>query len=156
MKPARTTAGYTLLELMIVVAIIMVLAAVMLPRTDMELSGQLQSVAEVVAGDMEYARSLAVANSDTYQITFSPSGNSYVLQYSGSNNALKTLPQVPFRQAGDAATQQTTSLASLPNMGPQVALLAVGANSNGSWQPTRRKTPSALFSRAWEATALRA
>jgi hypothetical protein len=65
-----------------------------------------------------------VANNDQYTVTFSGSGNSYTLQYSGSNPALVNLPSTPWRSPTDPASRQIQRLADLPSVTASVNLVA--------------------------------
>ena len=95
--------AFTLLELLLVVAIVGILVGVLLPNMQPAVYDQLRSTAQIVATDLAYARSLAVANNDNYRITFDLNANQYVLTHSGTNAALNTLPKTPFSSPGDPA-----------------------------------------------------
>ena len=70
------------------VAVVAVLAAIVLPSSQPAVVDQLRAVAQIVATDLAYARSLAVANNSNYKVTFDVKGNQYVMTYSGTNPAL--------------------------------------------------------------------
>jgi type II secretory pathway pseudopilin PulG len=119
----------TLVELLVTLAVIAILAAVIIPHMGTQIPEQLEAAAEIVAADLEYARSLAVANGSNYRITFDPATERYYLQHSGSNTLLAVLPPSPFRQNDDPPDRQTTRLADLPLAQPVVRLEAVVAGS---------------------------
>jgi prepilin-type N-terminal cleavage/methylation domain-containing protein len=121
-RPAR---GLSLIELLLAVAILSILAAALLPQLGQQVPDQLLAAAEVVAADLEYSRSLAVANASTYRIAFSPSENRYELRHSGANTLLHVLPRSPFRASSDTLDRQTTDLDELPLMQPAVELVRV-------------------------------
>jgi Tfp pilus assembly protein FimT len=121
----RRTAAFTLLELLLVVIILALLAAVLLPSMEPSLYDQLRSAAQIVATDLAYARSLAVANNDAYKITFNLNANQYVLKHSGGNAALNQLPKTPFSTPADPSDQHIVDLDNLPNVGATVFLAAV-------------------------------
>jgi prepilin-type N-terminal cleavage/methylation domain-containing protein len=121
----RHRGGFSLLELLIVVALMSIIASVAVPSAAPSIGVQLTSTAEVVAGDLAYGRSLAVLNNDTYQLLFDLTDNQYTLEYSGSNPALATLPPNPFHASQDAATQFIVRLAQLPRLGAPAALYDV-------------------------------
>jgi type II secretory pathway pseudopilin PulG len=115
----------TLLELLLTIAVLSILAAALIPQLTGELPERLDAAAQIVAADLDYARSLAAANDSTYKVTFQPPLNCYYLQHSGSNTLLNALPRSPFRQHDDPPDQCTTRLADLPVPEPGVRLLGV-------------------------------
>ncbi len=120
----RSRPGYTLIEMLIVVSILLIFAGLVIPSSSQTSYDQLLSAARVLASDLAYARSLAVTNNDQYTVTFSGSGNSYTLQYSGANPALVNLPITPFRIPTDPPSQQIQRLADLPEVTASVNLVA--------------------------------
>ena len=120
--------GLSLIEVLITLAVISVLAALLIPQMGQQIPDQLTAVAEIVAADLEYARSLAVVNDTKYQITFEPAQNRYVLRHSGANTLLHVLPTSPFRLTTDAPDEQTTNLDELPISLPPVRLRTVVHN----------------------------
>jgi prepilin-type N-terminal cleavage/methylation domain-containing protein len=121
----RHRSGFSLLELLIVVTLLSIIAAVALPSAAPSITVQLSSAAEVVAGDLAYGRSLAVLNNDTYQFLFDLVDNQYTLEYSGSTPALTTLPPNPFHASQDSASQFVVRLGQLPHVGVPVSLYDV-------------------------------
>jgi hypothetical protein len=103
-----------------------ILAAVMIPLFGSQIPSQLESAAAVVAADVDYAHSLAVANGSNYRLTFAPANNQFYLQYAGTNSLLSVLPPSAF-SPGDPADRRTTNLNDLPISSPKVILL--GAES---------------------------
>lgn len=120
----RSAAGFSLLEVLLVVTIVGILAAIVLPSAQPSVYDQLRSTARIAATDLAYARSLAVAYNDKYTITFDTKGNRYVLKHSGANAALNTLPVTPFSAPGDTTTEHAVALDDLPHVGPTVRLIA--------------------------------
>src|SRR4051812_13895118 len=95
----RARGGFSLFELLIVVAILGILSAVALPYLSSDVPQQLQMAADAVAGDCEYVRGLAVANNSSYRITFNLAQNSYTFQHTGSSGGLNKLPTSPYHAA---------------------------------------------------------
>ncbi|MEN6367460.1 MAG: GspH/FimT family pseudopilin [Thermoguttaceae bacterium] len=120
-----TSAGFTLLELLLVVMIVGILAGLALPDARPSVYDQLRSTAQLMCTDLAYARSLAVTHDSTYRVAFDPSANRYVLTHVGSDASLNVLPKSPFACSGDAATQQIVDLDELPRAGPKVRLASV-------------------------------
>jgi len=117
--------------MLLTIAVLAILAAVLIPQISSDIPERLDAAAQVVAADLDYARSLAVSNDSKYRITFEPNANRYVLRHSGSQVALNTLPRSPFRAVSDAADQQTTNLSDLPLPRPVVRLAAVVRMQSG-------------------------
>jgi prepilin-type N-terminal cleavage/methylation domain-containing protein len=165
LRPGRHSAGYSLVELLIVVTLIGIMAGLLLPTTNPSIRDQLQMAAEILAGDVAYARNLAVANGSQYRLTFDSTNQQYVLQHSGTNTALNTLPYSPYRLSTDSATQQTTRFAELPHVGAPVRIHAVSANSTpvttvtdlefGPLGQTTRTTETVIWLAAGTGTATR-
>ena len=124
-RPPRFRSGLTVVEMLIVVLLMSILAAVTLPTAMPSLHEQLVAAAQIVAADLSYGRSLAVLNNDTYQFLFDRADNQYTLQYAGGNSALATLPPSPFQSPQDPATQYVVRLGQFPHVGVPVALYDV-------------------------------
>jgi prepilin-type N-terminal cleavage/methylation domain-containing protein len=127
LKRRHPTTGFTLIELLLVVALMSLVAGMLIPNTQVSARDQLESTAELLAGDLALARSLAVAGDSQYSITFDLSQNRYTLEHVGTNTALDTLPSSPFAVAGDPATQYIVRIDNLPRMGGNVRLQLVRA-----------------------------
>lgn len=118
--PAR---GFSLMEMMVVLTILGILAAVTIPYFETTAADQLQAAATVLVADIDYARSLAIANGSDYRLTFQPASNQYQLTHSGSNSLLHALPSSPFKSATDTAITQTTRIDHLPLGSGELKLL---------------------------------
>ena len=123
MKTSRPSAGFSLLELLIVITIMSIMAGLIAVNSTTNTRDQLQGTAEIVAGEIAYARSLAVTNNDNYLLTFDATNGQFVLTHSGTNGAFNTLPMTAFRSPQDTATQHVVNLDALPNLGTAVHLL---------------------------------
>lgn len=126
----RRPAAFTLLELLLVLAVLGVLIGVAMPRGEPSLYEQLRASARIVAAELAYARSLAVDNDSTYRVTFDVAANRLVLEHSGGNSTLNKLPRTAFHLPSDPPNQHIVALADLPNLGIPIQL--VGAASGTS------------------------
>ena len=122
---SRPRRGLTLVEILITVAILGILAAAIIPQFGATAPDQVRGAAQIVAADMEYARSLAISNSSTYLITFSESRNSYTLTHSGTNTSLDDLPDNPFRRPSDDPKSLIVLLSDFPHVGSSVTIAAI-------------------------------
>jgi prepilin-type N-terminal cleavage/methylation domain-containing protein len=129
MPDCRRIAGFSLLELLIVVALVGILAAIALPSAQPAAVEQLRSTARIMAADLALARGLAVANNSKYRVTFQFSENRYVIEHSGTNTALNQLPRSPFAARNDPTNKYIVDLDELPRVGALVRLIAAGASS---------------------------
>jgi type II secretion system protein H len=70
-RPERIArAGFTLVELMIVLVVLAIIAAVVLPNIGSSADTQVTSAARVVAGDLELARSMALTTQRPHALVF--------------------------------------------------------------------------------------
>ena len=122
--------GFSLFELLIVVALMGIVAGIVIPSASGTVHDQLQAAAQVVSAELAYARSMAVMNNSNYKLTFNRTNNQLVLQHSGTSAALNTLPPSPYRSPNDPPHQQITDLDDLPQMGMPVSLIEVQATSS--------------------------
>ena len=161
----RSSAGFTLVEILIVIVVMSILAVAIIPSAAPSVTDQLTSAAQIVAADLAYGRSLAVLNNDRYQFQFDRQNNQYTLSYSGSNSALATLPPSPFQSSQDPASQYVVRLAKLPQLGVPVTLYDVQALTPqpvetttvefGSLGSTTQTQPTTIWLSAGAGTAAR-
>jgi hypothetical protein len=119
------------MELLIVVSLMGILAGVALSSLNPGTHEELQAAAQLLCGDLAYGRSLAVANNSSYRFRFQATRNRYVLEHSGSNRALDTLPDSPFRSPSDLPSEQSVDLDDLPHLTGQNVRLAGVTTSAG-------------------------
>lgn len=123
--------GLSLVELLITLAVMSILVAMALPSLNPKVTQQLEAAAHVLAGDLEFARSLAVANNSRYRVSFDAQQAAYVLEHTGDNTMLDTLPPLAYAQPDDPPQKRTIRLASLPFLA-RTDLKIVGAWEVGS------------------------
>jgi len=69
--------GFTLIELIAVIVIIAIAAMLAIPMFGSAASAQIRAAADMVAADLEYAKSMAISRQKTYTVTFDESAESY-------------------------------------------------------------------------------
>jgi prepilin-type N-terminal cleavage/methylation domain-containing protein len=72
--------AFTLVELLIVVAIISIAALTAIPMMSSAASMQIRSAANMVAADMEYAKSLAISRAQNFSVVFDVAADSYQIE----------------------------------------------------------------------------
>lgn len=117
--------GISLLELLIVVALVSILAAAAIVSGSPSASGQLRAAARIVAEDVAYARSLAVTYNSKYTLTFDAATNRYTLAHTGADATLNVLPVGVRVEYSNPSTQQIVDLDDVPTLTGAVRLLGV-------------------------------
>lgn len=69
--------GFTIVEIVIVVVIISIAALIAVPMMSSAASLQIRSAANMVAADLEYARSMAISRGQNYSVVFDQAAESY-------------------------------------------------------------------------------
>jgi prepilin-type N-terminal cleavage/methylation domain-containing protein len=85
----RTSAGFTLLELVIVIVIVGILAAVTVPRFKAFNTIKLNSVVKKIVTDIRYAQSMAGSSHDMYGVTFNTTSEQYEVRRIRDNSYAK-------------------------------------------------------------------
>ncbi len=79
------SAGFTLIEIMMVVMLLAVAGALAMPFLSSAGSLQVMAAADMIAADLEYAKSLAISRGQVYSVVFSTQLNSYQIEDQGGN-----------------------------------------------------------------------
>lgn len=69
--------GFTMIELMIVMVILAIAAAIVVPMASSAGSMQLRAAVNMVAADLEYAKSMAISRGQRYAVVFDSTTESY-------------------------------------------------------------------------------
>lgn len=75
--------GFTMIEIVIVVVIIGIAALAAIPMMSSAASLQIRSAANMIAADMEYARSMAISRGQNYSVVFDKNTESYSIYKEG-------------------------------------------------------------------------
>jgi len=76
----RLCTGFTLIEILIVVAILLIAGVIVIPVISSAAGVQVRSAANMLAADLEYARSMAITTGRNHSVVFDLAGNSYQLE----------------------------------------------------------------------------
>jgi prepilin-type N-terminal cleavage/methylation domain-containing protein len=79
-KPRIVRHGFTMIELMIVVAIIAIAAAIVVPMASSAGGMQLRAAVTMVAADLEYAKSMSISRGHRYAVVFNKNTESYQIE----------------------------------------------------------------------------
>jgi len=88
--------AFTLIELLIVVVIILIAAMTAVPMMSSATTLQVRSAANMIAADLEYAKSMAISRGQYYSVVFDTGAESYRIQ-----NQAGTVIQHPVKKGFD-------------------------------------------------------
>ena len=104
MKSEPNRAGFTLVEILVVVVLLGIAAAVVVPQIASGEDFQVRSAARMLASDLQYAQSLATTTQSSVTVSFVPAGSSYSLSNASgtlTHPITKDAYNVDFRSQGD-------------------------------------------------------
>jgi len=84
-RPQRQGSGFTLVELLIVLVILGISAALAIPMISSAGSTQIRSAANMIAADLEYAKSMAITRGQSYSVVFDKLSERYRIEDASGN-----------------------------------------------------------------------
>jgi len=79
--PTKTCVrGFTVVEILIVAVIITIAAMVVIPMMTSAASMQIRSAANIIAADLEYAKSMAISRGQNFSVVFDKTTESYSIK----------------------------------------------------------------------------
>lgn len=79
------SSGFTLVELLIVIVIIAIAALTAIPMMSSAASVQIRSAANMIAADLEYAKSMAISRAQYFSVVFDKNTESYWIEDQSGN-----------------------------------------------------------------------
>jgi prepilin-type N-terminal cleavage/methylation domain-containing protein len=76
-KVQNSSGGFTMIEVVIVVVIIAIAAMMAIPMMTSAAGMQIRSASNVIAADLEYAKSMAISRGQNFSVVFDEAGDSY-------------------------------------------------------------------------------
>jgi len=84
-QPDNHYLGFTLVELLIVIAIITIAALTAIPMMSSAASVQIRSAANMLTADLEYAKSMSISRAQNYSVVFDKNTESYWIEDQDGN-----------------------------------------------------------------------
>jgi len=103
-RRSATGGGFSLLEVLIVVVILAIASMIAVPMFSSAATLQLDSAVNMIASDLEYAKSLAISRSQDYTVVFDVPANRYQIE-DQSGNVLPHPVKKGFSYVVDLATE---------------------------------------------------
>jgi len=85
MPAMRKRQGFTVIEILIVMVIIAIAAAMVIPLASSGASMQIRSAANTIAADLEYAKSMAISRGQNFSVAFDNTTESYSIKNQDGN-----------------------------------------------------------------------
>jgi len=82
------TRGFTLVEIILVVVILGIVAYLAMPMVSNAADIQVRAAANRIAADIDYTKSMAITNQQSYSVVFSPTGESYEIRLTSTNTVI--------------------------------------------------------------------
>jgi prepilin-type N-terminal cleavage/methylation domain-containing protein len=79
-KLRRVGRAFTFVELMVVIVILAIAAAIVVPMASSGSAMQLRAAVNMVSADLEYAKSLAISRGQMYSVVFDTAAESYQIE----------------------------------------------------------------------------
>ena len=78
--PRAASTGFTIIEILVVVAIILIAAIISIPMMTSAADMQICSAANMIAADLEYAKGMAIGSGQTFSVVFDKTAELYWIE----------------------------------------------------------------------------
>lgn len=127
--------GFTIIEIVIVVVIIAIAALVAVPMMSSAATLQIRSAANMIAADLEYARSMAISRGQNYSVEFDVNTESYSIKDQGGvvikHPVNKSNYEINFKN--DSRLNRVDIMSVAFNMTSSVQFQCLGSPDNGGF-----------------------
>lgn len=120
----RPSRGFSLIEILVVVAILAALAGMAVTLSEPSPAARLQMTADMLAADLERAQELALSRGSPHRATFEGAERRFVLKHVGTNAGFHNLPKYVQTRPSEATTQATYALDERSAYGEYVSVAA--------------------------------
>lgn len=127
--------GFTIIELVMVIVLIAIMAALAIPKFDSYYAIKLGGAARKLLFDIRYAQRLAIAQHDSYGVEFNTAANTYrIYKVSDNSTAIEPLSRSSFLVDYTANTEFKDIDITSVNFGgtTKIAFSSLGVPKNGS------------------------
>jgi len=131
MRRYRVAAGFSFVELLIVLVLMTIVAAMVIPNSNPNIVSQLSSAAQVLQSDLAYCQSLSVTHNSTFHIQFNGGSDEYYLEHTGTDTTLNALPNSIYGDSPNG-TRRTMRFSDHPHTGAGVRVEQVQTISSPS------------------------
>jgi prepilin-type N-terminal cleavage/methylation domain-containing protein len=118
------TRGFSLIEILVVVAILAALAGLAVTFTEPSPAARLQLTADMLAADLERVQELALSRGSPHRATFEGAERRFIVKHVGSNSVFNNLPKYMQTRQSEARTQATYAFDERSAYGKYVTIAA--------------------------------
>ncbi len=133
--------GFTFIEVIIVVVVLAIAAMLAVPMIGSAATMQVRSAANVIAADMEYAKSLAISRGKPFSVQFDPGFSRYRIVDEDGNVIMHPLTGEPYKVvfSSDSRLSRVEITRAFFRLTDQVTFDYLGSPKDGTGQPLQQK-----------------
>lgn len=120
----RRSRGFSLIEILVVVAIFAALAGMAVTLSEPSPSARLQLTADMLAADLERVQELALSRGSPHRVTFDGAERRFVVKHVGTSGTFDNLPKYVQTRPSEVRTQATYAFEERSAYGKYVTIAA--------------------------------